>query len=200
MKFTIDVDYSYPSRAKSFLYTVLRLKIGRDYLKNPKIIARMINESTREVRASWFFTPTTTPDDELLNLLDKGKHEVALHIANNPYAELQLLEKATQRKISHYTIHGTARVLARIMWRRKLSEAKAQVPNDFPLKYMYEHPPAELDALCYSYPTPRVVKIAEDFIAQGEILHFHPEWLFQRGKINRRGPVYEVLKRILKIE
>jgi hypothetical protein len=200
IKLTIDVDYPYPSRVKSFLYTVLNLKIGKDYLKNSKIIAKMINESKREARAYWFFTPKTIPSSELLEVLGNDKHEVALHIANNPNAELKLLEKATKRKINYYTVHGTARLLARIMWRRKPWEDKAQVPNDFPLKYFYERPPVELDVLCYANPTAQVVKLAENSIARGEVLHIHPEWLFQQGKINHRGPFYETLKRILDVD
>jgi hypothetical protein len=200
IKLRIDVDYPYPSRVKSFLYTVLNLKIGKDYLKNAKIITKMINESTTEVRAYWFFTPKTIPDRELLELLDLDKHEVALHIANNPNAELKLLEKATKRKINYYTVHGTARLLARIMWRRKPWEDKAQVPNDFPLKSFYDFPTVGLDVLCYANPTAQVVKMAENSIARGEVLHIHPEWLFQRGKINHRGPFYETLKRILGVD
>jgi len=97
IQLTIDVDYPYPSRVKSFLYTVVKLKLGKDYLKNSKTIARMVNESKREVKAYWFFTPTTTPNEELLQVLDEEKHEVALHVATNPNAELKLLEKATRR-------------------------------------------------------------------------------------------------------
>jgi hypothetical protein len=200
IKLRIDVDYPYPSRVKSFLYTALNSKIGKDYLKNSKIIAKMINESTREVRAYWFFTPKTIPGSELLEVLGRDKHEVALHIANNPNAELKLLEKATKRKINYYTVHGTARLLARIMWRRKLWEDKAQIPNGFPLKSFYEFPTVGLDWLCYANPTAQVVKLAENSIARGEVLHIHPEWLFQRGKINRRGPFYETLKRILDVD
>src|SRR3972149_10964938 len=131
IQLTIDVDYPYPSRSKSFLYTILKLKLGKDYLKNLKIIARMINESPREIKAFWFFTPTTTPDEKLLQLLNREKHEVALHVANNPNAELELLEKATRRKLNYYNIHGTERLLARLMWGRRLGEAKVQVPKDF---------------------------------------------------------------------
>jgi hypothetical protein len=200
IRLRIDVDYPYPSRAKSFLYTVLNSKTDRNYLKNSKIIAKMINESTREVRTYWFFTPKTIPDRELLELLGLDKHEVALHIANHAYAELKLLEKATKRKINYYTVHGTARLLARIMWRRKPWEDKAQVPNDFPLKSFYEFPTVGLDVLCYANPTAQVVKMAENSIARGEVLHIHPEWLFQRGKINHRGPFYETLKRILGVD
>src|SRR3972149_3606184 len=148
IQLTIDVDYPYPSRSKGFLYTIVKLKLGKDYLKNSKIIARMVNESKREVKAYWFFTPTTTPDEELLRVLNEEKHEVALHVATNPNAELKLLEKATRRKINYYNIHGTKRLIARIMWGRKPREAKAQVPKDFPLKYIYEHPPQELDVIC----------------------------------------------------
>ena len=71
IKLRIDVDYPYPSRLKSFLYTALNIRTSKDYLKNAKIIARMINESPKEVKAYWFFTPKTVPDRELLDMLDK---------------------------------------------------------------------------------------------------------------------------------
>jgi hypothetical protein len=200
IKLAIDVDYPYPSRVKSFFCTLLNLKVGKDYLKNSKIIAKMINESPREIRAYWFFTPKTIPNQELLELLGENKHEVALHVANNPYAEWKLLEKTTKRRINYYTIHGTARLLARIMWRRKLREYEAQVPSDFPLKNFYKPPPLELDYYCYANSTEQVVKMAENSIARGEVLHIHPDWLFQRGKINHRGPFYETLKRILEVD
>ena len=200
VRLTIDVDYPYPSRAKSFLSTVLNLKIGKDYLKNSKTIAKMINESPREVKAYWFFTPTTVPDQELLGLLGKDKHEIGLHVANDPDAELKVLEQAVQRKINYYTIHGTERLLARLMWRRKPGQDKAHVPSDFSLRYVYEHPPFELDVLCYSNSTAQVLKMAQGIIAIGEFVHIHPEWLFQRGRINHRGPIFEALNRILEID
>jgi hypothetical protein len=200
IKLRIDVDYPYPSRAKSFLSIILKSKVGKNYLKNSKIIAKMINESTREVRAYWFFTSKTMPDRELLELLDVNKHEAALHIVNNPYAELELLEKATKRKINYYTVHGTARLLARIMWRRKLWEDQAQVPSDFPLKSFHDFSTVGLDVLCYANPTTQVEKMAENSISRGEVLHIHPVWLFQRGKINHRGPFYETLRKILKVD
>jgi hypothetical protein len=201
IKLSIDVDYPYPSRFKSFLHTALNLKVDKDYLKNSRIIAQMINESKREVMGYWFFTPATMPGHELLALLGKDKHEVALHVAKDPFADLKALENATGRRVKYYTVHGTERLLARIMWRHTVRGEKAHVPNHFPLKYFYpENPPVEIDVLCYANPTPRVVAIAESSIATGRILHIHPEWLFQRGTINHRGPVYESLKKILQVD
>ena len=200
IKLRIDVDYAYPSRMKSFLCTALNIKTSKDYLKNAKIIARMINKSSEEVKAYWFFTPQTMPDKELLYLLNQSRHEIALHVAKNPYAEWRLLEKAVNKKVRYYTVHGTARLLARLMWRRKLWEDKAQIPKDFPLKSFYDFPTIGLDVLCYSNSRMKAAKIAEVAIAKGEVLHIHPVWLFQRGKINHRGPYYDTLKTILKIE
>jgi hypothetical protein len=203
IKLAIDVDYPYPSRAKSFLYTLLPLnpKIGKDYLKNSKIIARMINESNKEVKAYWFFTAKTIPDQQLLGLLYEDKHEVALHVAKDPYVELKLLEKATQRKISYYTIHGTARLLGQIMWGRKRGQNEADVPDDFPLKYFYKAPPVEVDVWCNAKRTEEAVENIEKYITRGEVLHIHPEWLFKRGdRLTRRGPIYETLKRILDVD
>ena len=200
IKVRIDVDYAYPSRIKSFLHTVLGIKAGKNYLKNSKIMAQMINESKRNVKAYWFFTARTVPDKELLELLGENKHEVALHVATNPQQELKLLEQSTKRRISYYTVHGTERLLARLMWRRKLSESTAPVPTDFPLKSFHVFPTIGIDVLCYANPLERVLQLAERSITKGEVLHFHPEWLFQRGTINRRGPFYDTLKRILGVD
>jgi hypothetical protein len=66
IKLRVDVDYPYPSSVRSFIYTSLGTRMGKDYLKNSKIVAKMINESTKEVKAYWFFTKKTIPDKELL--------------------------------------------------------------------------------------------------------------------------------------
>jgi hypothetical protein len=54
--------------------------------------------------------------------------------------------------------------------------------------------------LSYVNSPERVLQIAETSIAKGDVLHFHPAWLFQRGTINRRGPVYYTLKKILGVD
>lgn len=195
----IDVDYPYPSRLRSFIYTAFGISFGVDYLKNSKILAHMINESPRPVKAYWFFTPKTIPDAELLTMLNPERHEVALHIANEPYEELGLLEAKTGRKINYYTVHGTSRFLARLMWRRWRFKSPP-IPEDFPLQSFYQFKTLGLDVACHIYPVEYAVKIAENAIAAGQVLHIHPIWLFQRGKINHRGPFYEVLRRILDVD
>ncbi len=200
MKLRLDVDYPYPSRIKSFLFTVLNRKTRKNYLKNAKIIARMIDESPRKIQAYWFFTYHTVPDNEMLGLLRSNRHEIALHVANNPYAELERLEKVTGRKIKFYTIHGTARLLARLIWRRKLWESRASIPADFPLQSFHEFPTVAFDYVCHYESTSDAVAIAEASIAKGEVLHVHPEWLFQRGTINHRGPFYAPLKQVLHVD
>jgi hypothetical protein len=199
IKLRIDVDYAYTSRLRSFFHTASNIKLGKDYLKNSKIIARMINESPEEVRATWFFTPKTIPDEELLSMLVTEKHEVALHIANNPFEELNLLEKATGRKLRYYTTHGTARLLARVIWKRWTVKTP-EIPKNFPLKSFYQFPVLGLDWLCYANDSAKAVRIARKSITAGKVLHIHPEWLFQKGTINPRGPFYEAFKRILNVD
>jgi hypothetical protein len=200
IKLRMDVDYAYPSRIKSFVYTALGKRSGKNYLKNSKIIAQMINESDKNVRAYWFFTPTTIPDAELLAILDEKKHEVALHVATDAYKELKTLEQATDRKTTYYTVHGTQRLVMRLLWKRKLSQAKAPIPADFPLKSFYDFPTIGLDVLCYDNPYDKVMEIVAEGIARRDVLHVHPEWLFQRGTVNHRGPYYEVLKTVLGVD
>jgi hypothetical protein len=195
IRIRIDVDYLYPSRIKSFICTFLGIKTRRGYLKNSKIVAGMINKSSQNVKAYWFFTNKTIPDRELLEMLDTPKHEVALHIVNDPYAELRNLEQKTGKKIKYYTIHGTARLLARIMWRHKSKAPK--IPEDFPLQSFHQFPTTGIDSLCYLYPAEQAKLMTEDAIRNGNVIYFHPIWLFQRGKMNRRGPFYHVLKGIL---
>ena len=196
IRIRIDVDYPYTSRVRSFMYTALGIRTSREYLKNPKIVARMINESKRDVKAYWFFTPKTIPDKELLKLIDNPKHELALHIVNDPHTELENLEQRMGKKINYYTIHGTARLLARLMWRRWKSKAP-KIPENFPLKSFHEFPTTGIDSLCYLYSAEQVKRMAEEAIGKGKVIYFHPIWLFQRGKMNRRGPFYNVLKEIL---
>jgi hypothetical protein len=197
----MDVDYAYPSRLKSFFYTALRTRVEKNYLKNAKILARMINESKKNVRSYWFFTPTTLPDKELLELLHEDKHEVGLHVARNPYVELECLEKTTGRKIKFYNVHGTARLLARLMWGRKLREAEVNVPRDFPLEFFSPLMTNDLDYVCYDNSVEQATKKAMESIAKGEVLHVHPEWLFKRSpRQTHRGPFYEIFKRILDVD
>ncbi|OGD48234.1 hypothetical protein A3K79_07215 [Candidatus Bathyarchaeota archaeon RBG_13_46_16b] len=196
IRIRIDVDYPYTSRIRSFMYTALGIRTSREYLRNPKIVAGMINESTRKVKAYWFFTPKTIPDKELAEMLDNPKHEVALHIVNDPYTELRNMEQETGKKIKYYTIHGTAHLFARIMWRRWKSKAP-KIPEDFPLQSFHQFPTTGIDILCYLYPAEQAKRMTEDAIKEGNVIYFHPIWLFQRGKMNRRGPFYYVLKGIL---
>jgi hypothetical protein len=156
----------------------------------------MINKSSQNVKAYWFFTNKTIPDRELLEMLDNSKHEVALHIVNDPYAELRKLEQKTGKKIEYYTIHGTARLVARIVWRRWKSKAP-KIPENFPLQSFHQFPTTGIDSLCYLYPAEQAKLMTEDAIRNGNVIYFHPIWLFQRGKMNRRGPFYHVLKGIL---
>ena len=199
IRIRIDVDYPYPSRARSFVYTAFGIRAGSDYLKNSKIVARMINESPREVRAYWFFTPKTIPDKQLLDLLNNGRHEIGLHIANNPYSELKLLRESTGRKIEYYTIHGTSRLIARIMWKR-FTVKTPDVPEGFPLKSFHQFPTFGLDIYCHYHGTKQAVEVVNKQIEEGKVLHIHPIWLFQRGRLNHRGPYYETLRTILEVD
>jgi hypothetical protein len=204
IKIRLDADYAYPSRLKSFIVTVLGIKrykgTSESYLRNSKIIAKMINESPVEVKAYWFFTPYTIPDKELLELLVPEKHEIALHVAKRPYEELKSLEEATGRKLRHYTIHGTSRLLGKLIWKRKPWQSVVPIPDGFPLKNFYDYPNVSYDIVCYSSPTQEAVELARAYLKKGEILHVHPEWLFQRGTINHRGPFYEPLKILLETD
>ncbi|TRO54960.1 hypothetical protein E2P63_00300 [Candidatus Bathyarchaeota archaeon] len=199
MKLRIDVDYPYPSRLKSFLWTALNIMTSKDYLKNSKIIARMINESPKQVKAYWFFTPKTVPDRELLDMLDKERHVVALHVVNSPYKEMKLLEKAAGRRLNYYTIHGTARLLARAMWKRWKTNMP-EIPKNFPLESFHQFPHFGLDWLCYKRRSNEVLRKARRSIVEGKVLQIHPIWLFQRGIINHRGPFYKALRRILEVD
>jgi hypothetical protein len=199
IKLRIDVDYPYPSRLRSFIYTALNIKAHKDYLKNSKILAGLINESTEDVKAYWFFTPKTVPDKELLDALNEEKHEVALHIVNQPFAEQKLLENETGRKIHYYTVHGTSRLLGRIIWKRWKAKAPS-IPQNFSVQSFHQFPTLSFDSCCYSKGTAKAVEAAEISISHGKILEIHPEWLFQRGTINHRGPYYGALRTLLNVD
>jgi hypothetical protein len=194
IKIRLDVDYAYPSRNKSLICTALKIRPKKDYLKNSKIIAKMVNETQQDVMAYWFFTPLTLPDQEMIDLMDPKRHEVALHVAVDPYKELEVLEKLTNQKLRYYTIHGTERFLGKIIWGRKLGQARIPIPKDFPLQNFWDFPTLSLDRDCYDKTTEEAFKIAQESITNDKVLHIHPDWLFKKGKFNRRGPYFEVLK------
>ncbi len=204
IKLRIDVDYPYTSRAKSFLYIALRIKStkSKDYLRNARIIAKMVNESPKEVRAYWFFTPYTIPDKRLLDLLNPDKHEVALHVVNKPFEELRILEEKTNRKVQHYTIHGTERKFTRWLWGRKLNQSQAVIPSDFPLKSFHDEPPGtmSLDHERFLRGYNDVLGHIEGWVNRDYIMSMHPEWLFEVRQKTQRGPFYDALKTTLGVD
>jgi hypothetical protein len=202
IKVRLDVDYPYPSRTKSFVYLALGIKRKKniDYLKNSRIIARMINESPRPVMAYWFFTPYTIPDKRLLMLLPPERHEVGLHIVTSPLREWKILENETDRTVQYYTIHGTERTIGQLLWGRKIGQKQAKVPSDFPLKSFHEFKTFSLDVGLHEEGSTFIQQEAPKLIADGTVLEIHPEWLFNKGRINPRGPYYEVLKKILNVD
>ena len=159
----------------------------------------MINDSPKEVRAYWFFTFNTVPDEELLHMLNAETHEIALHVVNHPYKELAFLEKAARRSIKYFTIHGTSRLLGRILWRRWAAKTP-KISKDFPLQSFHQFPTFPLDSFCYTHGIAKTVEIAEGSISREKILEIHPEWLLQRGTLNHRGPYYSAFRRILNID
>jgi hypothetical protein len=180
--------------------TALKIRPKKDYLKNSKIIAKMVNETQQEIMAYWFFTPLTLPDQEMMDLMDPKRHEIALHIAVDPYKELEALETLTSRKLRYYTIHGTERLLGRIIWGRSLGQARVPIPEGFPLQNFWDYPTFGLDKICHDKSTEETLKLTQESVVEGKVLHVHPDWLFRRGKFNRRGPYYEVLRDLLKVD
>ncbi len=201
IKVRLDVDYPYPSRAKSFLFLALRIKKkSRNYLKNSKIIARMFNESPKQTMAYWFFTPYTIPDKKLLTLLIPERHDVGLHVAVDSYLERKILENETHSTVKYYTIHGTARIIAQLLWGRKIGQKKAIIPSDFPLKSFHDFNTYCLDSGRYKFGLEAMKVETERLIKENVVLEVHPEWLFSKGTINPRGPYYDILKHILDVD
>ncbi len=200
-KLRLDVDYPYPSRIKSFLYVGLRIKSkkSQDYLRNARIIARMVGESKVDVKAYWFFTPYTIPDKRLLYLLGPDKHVVALHVANKPVKEWKTLEGETGRKVEDYTIHGTSNLFAKLLWGRGF-KSQAAIPADFPLKSFHELHNISLDRERYLRGYDTSVQYARDWIENNVALEVHPEWLFEANNRTKRGPYYDVLKTLLDVD
>jgi hypothetical protein len=202
IKLRLDVDYPYPSRAKSFLYIALRIKRRKnnDYLKNACIIAKMINESQQNVKAYWFFTPFTIPDQRLLGLLKSDKHEFALHVVNKPMEEWKALERETNRKIEYFTIHGTEGTFNKLLWGRG-NKSQAAIPSDFPLiSFQDKYSNLSLDRERYRIGYEEALKGTYDWINADMALSIHPDWLFEKTNRGKRVPFYDVLKAVLELD
>jgi hypothetical protein len=203
IKLRIDIDYPYPSsRFKSFLYIALGIKRreNKAYLKNAKIIAKMVNASPKQVKAYWFFTPYTIPDKQLLDLLNSERHEIALHVAKDAEKEWKTLEDQTNRTVKYYSIHGTSNLFSQLLWKRKRGQKQAKIPIDFPLKSFHDFDTNSLDTRRFEAGFDGVKEEAERWIREKSVISMHPEWLFKAGKKNRRGPYYDILKTILDVD
>lgn|GEM_PF-247460 len=201
IKLRIDVDYPYTSRARSFASVALRRKStgGTDYLRNACIIAQMVNESQKAIKAYWFFTPYTVPDKRLLQLLKPEKHEVALHVVNKPEEEWKELEQKTGRTIKYYSIHGTENRVAQLIWGR---HGKSQVvpKSDFPLRSFHDFTTMSLDRERYLHGYEKTLKSIHAWAEQDVVLSIHPDWLFKINNKTNRGPYYDVLKSALEVD
>jgi hypothetical protein len=198
--FRVDVDYAFPSRLKSFVYTLFRWRSDKDYLLFAKVLARLFNRSKQDVKVYWFFSSYNFPDAEMLGLLKSDRHEIGLHVINNPKQELSQLEVVAQQKINYYTIHGTARLLGQIVWHRQLGQKQAEIPSDFRLKSFHSDNTYCLDDFCYRLTEVESTKAIKHFIEEGGITEIHPEWLLKRGTFNHRGPYIKVLQNILEVK
>lgn len=199
----VDVDYPYPNRLKSFVSTFLRVKLGKGYLENSKIIAKMVNESPNEVKCYWFFTVTTLPDREMLMMLNNSRHEICLHAVKDVYEEWIALEYHLMKlcgrktfeymlfepKIKFYNRHGIDNVFTRIIWHN----VRRCLIQSLPLLYFSNENTVGLDVLCCSVGQNLAYEKARVF----KIIYFHPDWLFQSGKLNHRGRFFEVLQHLL---
>ena len=160
----------------------------------------MINESPRNVRGYWFFTPFTIPDKKLLEQLNPARHEVALHVANKPIKEWKTLQKETGRKVEYYTIHGTEGKMARLLWGRKSKGPQVVIPSNFPLTDFQKPKTLSIDRERYKQGFKKMAVLVEEWVDQGVVLSLHPEWLFRITEKNQRGPVYDLLKSILRVD
>jgi hypothetical protein len=200
-----DVDYPYPSRQLSFLSVLLNKHPKRNYLRNSKIIAEMINQSPKPIKAYWFFTPHTIPDKELLSLLFPENpslniiHEIGLHVINHPLEELQKLQSITSQPIRFFTIHGTERLLGQLLWKRKIGQTTITPLPDERYANFQNYPTVSLDRFAYDHPD-NALSLSQQYIASDFVLHMHPEWLFKSGTFNHRGRYYEAIQSILNID
>jgi hypothetical protein len=203
IKLRIDVDYPYTSRAKSFAAVALHRRNGKggDYLKNACIIAQMVNESSTNMKAYWFFTPYTIPDRRLLQLLDSQKHEVALHVVNKPHEELENLEQRTGRTVQFYSMHGTENRVAQLIWGRH-GKTQVKPPDDFRLKSFHNFTTMSLDRERYLNGYEKTLGYVHQWASEKNeiVMSIHPEWLFKTNHKTQRGPYYDILKTVLEVD
>src|ERR1051325_4969551 len=80
-----------------------------NYLSELKWMLNVLNE--RNARSYVFFRRCTLPSPSVLTLLEKGRHEIGLHLENSRscvtlQVEKTLLESHIKREISSFSKHG----------------------------------------------------------------------------------------------
>jgi c-di-GMP-related signal transduction protein len=192
----VDCDYPYNLRLKNFLSVFLRTKLGKGYLANAKEIARIVNNSKKDIHVIWFVTNSTIPDNEFLQLINNSKHEIGLHAVSNVESELLILSShlkklGYKKQIHYFNQHGVKRLLSKIVWHKFTKGLQQQCS----LKYFGVRDWVCLDALCYEVGQSEAFKIASKY----DVLYFHPDWLDKTGILNHRGRYKDVLIRLLNV-
>jgi len=103
-------------------------------------LCRLLNEY--ECTALWFPTILTPPDEELLDLIDAGKHEVGCQVIWHQN-EIKKLQTKIKREIKFFVVHGTSTPINKVLWRR------LRPPSIKSEKVIRVGADVDLDKLCY---------------------------------------------------
>ena len=77
---------------------------------------------------------------------------------------------------------------------------QVDIPKAFPLTSFHDLTTTSLDRMRYLMGFDNVVKEAQHWIDESNVMSIHPEWLFETTKKAKRGPYYDVLKTILDVD
>jgi hypothetical protein len=182
----VDIDHPYPGQFQNYISILLGLSAHKrlrfkNYLEDSKNLCKLLNQYN--ATATWFPTILVIPDEELLSLLDKGKHEIGCQFIWHK-SEMVRLERELGRKIRLYVIHGTGTPINKLIWRRfrpPAIKSKEIVSVGFDINF---------DKLCYGHSPYEILKMFER-LSPKTIVVTHPLYINRQSILSKKGPTLE---------
>jgi hypothetical protein len=189
----VDIDHPYPRQFQNYISILLGLSAHKrlrfkNYLEDSKNLCKLLNQYN--ATATWFPTILVIPDEELMNLLDEGPHEIGCQFIWQE-TEIGRLEREIGRKIKFYVIHGTGTPLNKLIWRRfrpPIIKSKQIVKVGFDINF---------DKLCYRRSPSEILAIFRK-LSPKTIVVTHPLYINHQSILSKKGPTLETFRLLLK--
>jgi len=188
----VDIDHPYPEQFQNYISVLFNLSTHKrlrfkNYMEDSKTLCKLLNQYNST--ATWFPIILVIPDRELMNLLNKGHHEIGCQFIWQE-SEIGKLERELSREIKLYVIHGTGTLINKLIWRRfrhPTIKSREIMKVGFDINF---------DKLCYEHSPYEILRMFKK-LSPKTIIVTHPLYLYHRSILSKKGPTLQAFSLLL---